>query len=116
ARGGGGQRETIGAEAEVVGLAVPVDPGRGAGEGVLTAPAAGVGAEGGQLERGHRKVPASSGERLVDTGRAEADDVGHAAAVNVRERARVGVVAAPAAGVGAEGGKLERGHRKVPAC
>src|SRR5262249_41915578 len=86
---------------------------------VLAGPAAGAGAgtEGGKLERGGRKVAASGGERHTDTVRAEADDVGHAAevAVNVCQLARVGVVAAPAAGVDAEGGQLERGSSKVPA-
>ena len=47
---------------------------------------------------------------FVDTGRAEGDDVGHAAAVNVRQLARVGVVAAPTASPRTEGGKLERGR------
>src|SRR5262249_62094012 len=48
--------------------------------------------------------------RLVDTVRAKANDVGHAAAVNVRQLARVGVVAAPTARPGTEGSKLERGR------
>src|SRR5262249_38902381 len=106
------------AEADDVGFPAPVSAGKSARSGVVALPTAGAGAEGGKLERGHRKVSACGGERLVDPGRAEADDVGHAAhvAVNVRQLARVGVVAAPAAGAGAEGGKLERGHRKVPAC
>jgi hypothetical protein len=75
--------------------------------GVVAAPAAGVGTEGGELERGSDKCPASGGQRLEDAGLAEADDVGHAAAVNVRNRARVGVIAAPAAGVGTKGRELE---------
>src|SRR5262249_10769033 len=82
---------------------------------VLAGPAAGVGTEGGKLQRGGGKVPASGGERHIDTGLAEADDVGHAVAVNVRKRTRVGIVAAPAAGVGTEGGKPERGGGKLPA-
>src|SRR5262249_4377704 len=83
--------------------------------GVVAAPTAGIGTEGGELERGGRKVPASCSERLEDAGRAEAEDVGSGIAVYVCERARIGIVAAPAAGVGTEGGKLERGGRKVPA-
>src|SRR5262249_57791755 len=76
----------------------------------------GLGREGGKVEGGLRKVPASGGQGPIDTRWAEAADVGHAVAVNVCNLARVGVVAAPTAGHGAEGGKLERGGGKVPAC
>src|SRR5262249_15495632 len=66
-----------------------------------------------KLERGHRKVPACGGLRLVDTGRAEGDDVGSGVRAYVRELARIGVVAAPTAGAGTEGSKLERGRLEV---
>src|SRR5262249_20918512 len=97
-----------------VGHAVAVYVRKRARIGVVVAPAAGVGAEGGQLERGGSKVPACVGERLVDAGRAEGDDVGSGIPVYVSQLARVGVVAAPTAGHGAEGGKLERGRGEVP--
>src|SRR6266487_1611755 len=97
-----------------VGHAVAANVCNGARVGVVAAPTAGVGAEGGELERGGHKVPVPGGQGLVDAGRAEGDDVGSAVAVYVRKRARIGVVAAPAAGVGTEGGKLERGGHKVP--
>src|SRR5262245_22121922 len=105
--------------ADDVARCLPIHVGELARVEVLAGPAAGagVGTEGGKLERGGRKVPASGGERHKDTVCAEADDVGHAVPVNVRERARVEVLAGPAAGAGAgtEGGKLERGGRKVAA-
>src|SRR5262249_32516305 len=104
----------IGAEADNVGHAVPVNVRERARVGVVAAPTAGVGTEGGKLERGGRKVPRTSGEEDMDADRAEADDVGHVVAVNVCKRARGGAVAARAAGVGTEGGKLERGGHKVP--
>src|SRR5262245_5193530 len=116
ASGGQGRIDAVGAETDDVGHAVVVNVGQRARVEVLAGPAAGVGPEGAKLECGHRKVPASGGQRHIDTGLAEADDVGLAVAVNVRERARVGVVAAPTAGGGTEGTKLERGHPKVPAC
>src|SRR5207245_365783 len=103
-------------EADDVGRSIPTDVGQLARIGVVAVPTAGVGPEGGKLERGHRKVPGCGGQGYVDTGRAEADDVGFAVPIYVCQRARVGVVAAPAAGHGTEGGKLECGHRKVPAC
>src|SRR5262245_32157628 len=114
----GGERHinTVRADADDVGLAVAVNVCKRARVGVVAAPTAGHGAEGGKLERGGGKVPAWGGEGLVDAGLAEADDIGHVVAVYVRKHARIGVVAAPAAGVGTEGGELERGHPKVPAC
>src|SRR5262245_22320756 len=115
ASGGEGHEDTIRAEADDVGHVVAVNVRKRARVGVVAAPAAGVGTEGGKLERGGHKVPVPSGQRLEDAGRAEGDDVGSGIPVYVRERARVGVVAAPAAGVGTEGGKLERGRREVPA-
>src|SRR5207245_6011431 len=84
--------------------------------GVVAGPTAGVRPEGGKLERGHRKVPPCGGQGHIDTRLAEADDVGLPVPVYVCKLARVGVIAAPTAGVGPEGGKLERGHRKVPGC
>src|SRR5262249_7653355 len=113
----GGQRHinTGLAEADDVGAAVAVHVGERARVGVVAAPAAGVGTEGGKLERGGRKVPACVGQRLEDAGLAEADDVGRAVPVTVGRRARIGVVAAPAAGVDTEGGELERGGGEVPA-
>src|SRR5262249_6897378 len=103
------------AEADDVGPGIPVYVCERARIGVVAAPAAGVGTEGGKLERGRRKVPASCSERLEDADRAEADDIGHAVGVYVRKRARIDVVAAPAAGVGPEALKLERGRRNLPA-
>src|SRR5262249_51021400 len=103
------------AEGDDVGSGIPVYVRERARVGVVAAPAAGVGTEGGKLERGRRKVPASYSERLEDADRAEADDVGHAVGVYVRKRARIGVVAAPAAGVGTDGANFERGRRKAPA-
>src|SRR5262249_61469191 len=115
ASGGEGRKHPAGAGADDVGHAPAVSlRGRPGGAGVV-APPAGVGPEGGKLERGGRKMPASDGEGHIDAVSAEADDVGHAVAVNVCKRARVGVVAAPTAGVGPEGGKLERGGGKVSA-
>src|SRR5262245_6923091 len=116
ASGGQGHSDPASAEADDVGHAVPVNVRERARVEVLAGPAAGAGAgtEGVKLESGGREVPASGGEGHKDTVRAEADNVGHVVAVHVRERARVGVVAAPTAGVGTEGGKLERGGHKVP--
>src|SRR5262249_58503470 len=104
-----------GLEVVVVVCGVRVAVCRRARVGVVAAPPAGFDTEGGKLERGHRKVPACGGQRLVDAGRAEGDDVGSGVPVYVCQPARVDVVAAPTAGAGTEGGKLERGHRKVPA-
>src|SRR5262245_7859166 len=53
------------------------------GVGVVAAPTAGHGAEGGKLERGGGKVPACGGQGLVDAGRAEGDDVGSGVPVHV---------------------------------
>jgi hypothetical protein len=111
-----GHIDAVSAETDDVGPAVAVHVGNLARVGVVAAPTPGHGTEGGKLERGHRKMPACGGERLVHAGSAEADDVGFAVQVYVGKFARVGVVAAPAASVGTEGGELERGHRKVPAC
>src|SRR5262249_59487106 len=108
ASGGEGDIAAVRAEADDVGHAVPINVCKRARVGVVAAPTAGVGPEGGKLERGGGKVPAWGGERLEDAGRAEADDVGHAVAVYVVKRPRTGVVVAPAAGFGAEGGQLDR--------
>src|SRR5262249_56993234 len=97
----------VSAEADDVGHAVPVNVRKRARVEVLAGPAAGVGTEGGKLECGGRKMPASGGEGHMDTVSGEADDVGHAVAVNVGKRARAGVVAAPTAGGGTESGQLE---------
>src|SRR5262245_6636606 len=59
---------------------------------------------------GIAKCPPPVASDFVDTGRAEGDDIDPAAAVNVRQLARVGVVAAPTASPRTEGGKLERGR------
>src|SRR5947208_3454688 len=83
---------------------------------VVAGPTPRADTEGGKLERGGGKVPACGGQGHVDTGLAKADDVGFAVPIYVCQRARVGVVAAPTAGHGAEGGELERGGGKVPAC
>src|SRR6266478_1912239 len=115
ASGGQGYRDTVSAEADDVGHAVVVNVRKRARVEVVAAPTAGLGPEGGKLERGHRKVPACGGQRLVDPGRTKGDDVGSGVPADVCQLARVGVVAAPTAGVDAEGSKLERGGRKVPA-
>src|SRR5262249_9687153 len=112
--GGGGRLVGPGsAEGDDVGIAVHDYVCQLARVGVVAAPAGGVGPEGGEFEGGGGKVPARGGERLVDPGSAEGNDVGSGVPVHVCQRARVGVVAAPAAGVGPEGGKLERGHREA---
>ena len=67
----------------------------------------GVDAEGVKLERGGGKVPARSGQGHEDTGLAVADDVGSPVRVYVRKLTRVGIIAAPAAGIGTKGGELE---------
>src|SRR5262249_61875586 len=81
--------------------------GARAGVCVAVAPPAAVGAVRARLDRGRGKVPAWGGERFEDASRAEADDVGHAVAVYVRKRARIGVVAAPPAGAGTKGRELQ---------
>src|SRR5262249_43909643 len=107
ASGGEGHKDTVRAEADDVGHVVAVNVCKRARVGVVAAPTAGVGTEGGKLERGGHKVPVPSGQRLEDAGRAEADDVGHAVGVYVRKRARIGVVAAPAAGARTKGRELQ---------
>src|SRR5262245_40936053 len=113
---GRGHVDAGSAEADDVGHAVAAKVRKLARVGIVAAPAASAGTEGGKLERGGSKVPASGGQGHVDTGLAEADDVGHAVAVDVGKLARIGVVAAPTAGVGTEGGELEGGRSKVSAC
>src|SRR5262249_17946821 len=115
ASSGEGHIDTGLAKADDVGHAVAVDVGKLAREGVVVAPTPGGGAEGGELEGGRSKVSAGGRQGHIDAGSAEADDVGSAVPVDVRKFARVGVVAAPTAGRGAEGGELERGGGKVPA-
>src|SRR5262245_66315454 len=83
---------------------------------VVAGPTPRADTEGGKLERGGGKVPVSDGRGHVDAGSAEADDVGHAVAVDVGKLARIGVVAAPTAGVGTEGGELGGGGGKVSDC
>ena len=55
-------------------------------------------------------MPACGGQGHPDTGIAEPDDVCSPVAVYICKLARVGVVAAPAAGVDTEGVKLEHRH------
>jgi hypothetical protein len=96
-------------EADDVGFPVGVNVCELARIRIVTAPTPRADAEGGIGERGGRKVPASRGQGRVDAGRAEANDVGSPIGVNVCKRARVKVVAGPAAGAGTgtEGGELE---------
>src|SRR6266516_5798621 len=96
-------------EADDVGRSIPTDVGQLARVGVVAGPTAGIGSKGREVECRRCKVPAAGGQGHKDTVSAEADDVGHVVGVNVRKRARVGVVAGPTAGVRPEGGKLERG-------
>src|SRR5262249_58379494 len=90
--------------------------GKLAREQVVAGPSDGIRihTEGGKLERRRRKVPAARGQGHVDTGLAEADDVGHVVAVDVRDLARIGVVAVPEAGIGSEGREFECRRREVP--
>src|SRR5262245_21642066 len=94
------------AEADDVGSPIGVNVSKRAWVKVVAGPAAGAGTgtEGRELEGWCPEVAVSRGPGHVHTGRAEANDVGHAV---------TGYVAAPTAGHGAEGGKLERGHREV---
>jgi hypothetical protein len=109
--------DAVRSEADDVGRSIPIDVGQLARVGGVAAPTADTGTKWQELECRRCKVPASGGEGHRNDVRAEADDVGHAVPVNVRERARIEVLAGPAAGAGAgtEGGKLERGGRKLPA-
>src|SRR5262249_58483834 len=68
---------------------------------------------GGKLEGGGGKVAVSGGEGHVAPVSAEADDVGSPVPANFPQFPRIGVVAAPTAGLDTEGGKLERGGCKV---
>jgi hypothetical protein len=96
-------------EADDVARSIPIDVGQLARVGGVAAPTV-IGTKDRELECRRCKVSASGGEGHNDpVSAAEADDVGHAVPVNVRKRARVEILAGPAAGAGAgtEGGKLE---------
>src|SRR5436309_2379417 len=99
-----------GAEAYDVGGAVVVDVGEFAGVLAVAAPAAGTGTELRQAEADRPERAAAGGERDIDALAAEADDIRHAVAVDVREFAGKLVLAAPAAGAGTELRERE-GHR-----
>src|SRR5215831_12213836 len=114
-RRGGRSPYAVRSEADDIGLSIPSDVGQLARVGVVAVPTAGIGTKGRELEWRRCKVPACGGQGYRDAVSAEADDVGEAVGVNVRKHARVEVLAGPAAGVGPEGGKFERGHRKMPA-
>src|SRR6266481_2822958 len=60
-------------EADDVGRSIPTDVGQLARIEVVAVPTAGVRPEGGKLERGRSKVPASGGQGHIDTGLAKAD-------------------------------------------
>ena len=103
------------AEADDVGLAVAVHVRQLARilSSLVQPPA--VGRRSWQAERGRPQSAVAGGERDIDAGVAEADDVGLAVAVHVGELARILVVAGPAAGRrGQSCRKLERERRKVP--
>src|SRR2546425_8185650 len=80
-------------EADDVGRSIPIDVGQLAREGVVAVPTAGIGTKGRELECRRCKVPASGGEGHKHPVGAEADDIGLSVPVNVRERARVKVLA-----------------------
>src|SRR5262249_50393864 len=113
---GRGHVDAGSAEADDVGHAVAAKVRKLARVGVVAAPATGAGTEGGKLERRGGKAPASAGRGHLDRRRAEPPGGGPPVAYTARWLARVGVVAAPTAGVGTEGGKLEGGRSKVSAC
>ncbi len=111
-----GHPDTVAGEADDVGSPRPAYVRKLAGVEVLAAPTAGIGTKVSKLERGGSKVPARSGQGHVDTGSAEADDVGSAVTVYVCKFARVGVVAAPTASIGTKVSELERGAVKEALC
>src|SRR5438045_3009598 len=91
---------------------VAVDVGELARKLVLAAPAAGAGTELRQRQGEWREPSIARGKRDIGAGGAEPDNVRRTVAVDVGELAREMVLAAPAAGAGSEGGKLERGRCK----
>src|SRR5207253_2583705 len=81
---------------------------------VLAGPASRTDSEVIKLVGGLRKVSAPRGESDIDPAMAEADDIGHAVAVHVRDHTRIQVLAGPATGADSEVSKLVGGLRKVP--
>jgi hypothetical protein len=82
------------AEADDVGHPIAVHIGNLARIGVVAAPTC-VRTEEWKFEGGWRELPVFLGERDMDAGSAEADDVGHPIAVHIGKLARIGVIAAP---------------------
>src|SRR2546423_39750 len=109
AAGGKRDGDTGVAEADDVGHVIPVHVDKHPGITVVAAPPAGVGAEVCKLESGLCKMAAAAGERDKDPGSAEADNVCFPVVVHVCKHARIEVLAAPPARIGAEVRKLESG-------
>src|SRR6266516_1095535 len=99
---GQGHVDTVLGEADDISRAVAVYVRHKARGFVLAAPAARFGTPKRSPDRGllGLKPPVSVALGHVDTVHGEADDVGNLVVVYVRKRARVGVLAAPAARVG----------------
>jgi hypothetical protein len=96
--------------------AVPVHVRHLARVGVVAAPATGIHAKCGKLKARLREIPVAGRQSHPHAVLAESDDVRHAVPVHVRHLARVGVIAAPAAGPRAEG-RYARGRRsEVRGC
>src|SRR5262249_60172826 len=87
-RRGGRSPYAVRSEADDIGLSIPSDVGQLARVGVVAVPTAGIGTKGGELEWRRCKGPAWGGQRYIDAGRAEADEVGAAVGVNVPKPGR----------------------------
>src|SRR6185437_10527551 len=82
----------------------------------IAGPTAGLSPELHQFEDRRRELAAADGERDHNTAAAEPDDIGHAVAIHIGEYPWEPVLASPAAGNGAEFGKLEIRRRKLAAA
>src|SRR5215510_12782008 len=102
-------------EADDVGHPVAVHIGQPARIGVVAAPTARGSTEIRKFEGRCREMPISCGERNMRSSRGEADDVGHAVIVYVREFAWVSVVAAPTTSPDAKLRKFEGEWSKMTA-
>src|SRR4029079_13956793 len=85
-------------EPDDVGRPVPVHVRKLARILILAAPTSGGRTEGSKLVCGGGKGPRCGGQRDIDSGIPEPDDVGRPVPVLVRKLARIGVVAAPTSG------------------
>ncbi len=108
---GQGRVDTVLGEANEIGAAVAVYVRKLAWGEVLAAPAARLGTPKRSPDRGllGLKPPRSVGQGHVDTVLGEADDISRAVAVYVRHKARVFVLAAPAARFGTPKRSPDRG-------